>query len=393
MLGGTPKITQNYADFTIKKENPKILLITEVIMNKKNIILYSLKVCLTLLCTSPINAYFYKASYWENDDQKVLFLSDCHSLPKKYENPLAIVQRQRKDLLDFLETTKSFTIVEDLDIYTLEISDNLDMLLSNPLTYDPNSKLDFSFEKLLPKLKNIVTPLIGITQCCCSLGLPVANVDFRYFFVKSLEEKLTLKDAYEMCEKTISEIESYNDSPEFRKVYEQYLSTIKPQFCSYQGFYDYVTTHGVPVANIHKLVDLKIIHQIHNKKKSLQSSSESFPLQIFDSIYGFIQSCLYLVGPQINTNLIHIFLGSNNTSENKTSLERENHRNNEQDLIVVLAGGAHISRIEKVLPQLGYQRKAQPYSSSINPSIKIADQALDLKKYFHPLLNEHQNTC
>lgn len=303
----------------------------KIIMNTKNIRSYLLlfMYIVPALNTVLANAYFYQAAPWTKHKQttpstkrkqNIIFLRDRHALPNNQKKQyLHHVQTQRKDLLDFLESTESMTIVEDLDVYTLELADKLDTFLDDPISYNPNGNLGFSLDDLLPKLKTIATPLIGFTQCCHALDIPVANVDFRFFFLDSLEDDLTTKHAYDLCMKTLAEIESYDDTPELNAIYEQKLSQIKQPFSSYKIFYHDLITKKLPVENINKLIDLKILHQIHTNKQ--------------------------------------------------------------YDTIVVLAGGAHISRIEQILPQLGYRKKTPIYAKK-----GITEEALNLKQFFRPFL-------
>lgn len=290
----------------------------KAIMNKKQSISYFIGLLLTLNI-NILNAYYYQASGWEKDDQTIVLLRDRHNPPsyqkKRY---LHAIQNQRKDLLNFLESTQSFTIIEDLDTYSLELSNKLDRFLEAPSNYDPNKNLEFSLEELLPKLKNIPTPLVGFTQCCHASDIPAIDIDFRFFNLDSLKDDLTIKDAYKMCKKALSEIESYNDYSILKNFYPKNLSNIKKQFSSYETFYNHFMTKGMPHRDINRLIDLKIIHHIYN--------------------------------------------------------------NNNYTFIVVLAGGAHISRTEKILPQLGYRKKSSSYKMGMKEDV------LNLKQYLSPFL-------
>jgi len=287
-------------------------------MNKKHIVYLSFLSIITLGSTL-LNAYYYQASHWVKDSQTLILIRDRHSIPSGHKQKyLDAINTQRKDLLNFLESTESMTIVEDLDVYTLELADKLDTFLDDPISYDPNSNNGFSIDELLPQLQTIVTPLVGFTQCCHASDIPVVDVDFRFFCLDSLQDNLTTKDAYKLCKKTIAEIEAYNDSERLTALYQKQLSKIKPYFKSYKTFYNQIMNKYMPTDHINRLIDLKILHQIHT--------------------------------------------------------------NDTYNVIVVLAGGAHIGRIEGVLPQLGFRKKSSSYKTG------MAEAPMNLKSYFRPFL-------
>ncbi len=248
------------------------------------------------------NAFYYRASQWKKSNTRLILLYDHHTIPSDKTSYYRKTHDQRKDILNFLQNNDGIVIVEDLDDYTLEITDKLDTFLKDPVAYDPNTSQGLEIDKLLRQLKTIQTPLIGVTQCCHSLKIPVVNVDFRFFWLDSLKYNLTTKTAYNLCNKAIEEIKSYDDSEELNSLYKQKTNEMGPIFGTYKTFYDHLCNRTAD-KHINKLIDLKILHQIYNN---------------------------------------------------------ENYQN-----IIVLAGGAHIYRIEKFLTALDYHQISITYKAGM----------------------------
>jgi len=315
------------------------------------------------------NAYYFQANKWSKGSTNIIMLPDRHTIPKgKVKSYLRKVQNQRKNLLNILEEHSSMAIIEDLELVTLELADEMNTFLASPSNYDPNKDLELSLEELLKELQHYESPLTGFTQCCHASDIPVYNVDFRYYTDNSIQGKLKADQAYNMYKKVMAEIESYDDSPKFNAIYKKKLDKIKKQFNSCKKFFQRFIKTKLPLnkaiktTQYDKTLDPIVTHIRAGLYRYLVSKDEARKLakrdvksmSDVDKKRILVRDFLHKL---IDLRILH-----------QIYVNRKKYKN-----VIILAGGAHIRRIEKILPQLGYCSESSTDETNKNTELAVLD--------------------
>lgn len=348
-----------------------------------------------LLSGSACHAYVYQVQHLYNANlpQHIILLSDFHENHRKSTTQrLAILDAAKKHDAYLLSEDQTFVykdisqeaIVTYKDCLVPVISD----LINDPIHFNANKNYYQSYAELDPTAREDSTPLFLITAMAHQRGIKAVTVESRQAeIISSQGGPISAAQTCKAYDNIIHDIENYDDDEIYNTFYRTSLATYHERLALLPTFFAYLKTSDKTLQEAYTDAPYtKEIRACYNQIKmqdmlthyQAQGLSQDEAKQLYDNItlneeedddddiYEKVMCALYLF--VVDTKIIH-----------------EIAIHEQQPVIIVYAGGAHIESVIPTLKAHGYDLVYAQGSLQENP--------LNLHEYFSKVATSLPSFC